>query len=268
MKKKTGLGPKIIIVILMIYLFLPFAVTFLYSIAEKWSITVLPETYTLKFYADMFTDPRFWAAIGRSIFISVAGVGLAVLVMTPVVFSVAAFSPRLESAMKIITLLPYAIPGVISAASLLQAYGGTSVPMVLVLAGAYFVLVMPLVYSGINNAMHAFDIVPVTEAARVLGASTWTTFIRIIVPGIAPGILVSTLLSFSTLFGEFVVANLLIGGSFETIQIYLYLLMKQTGHLSSAIVVIYVFIMTLICGLLMKLSGGKNEKKKVKEDVL
>ena len=78
----------------------------------------------------------------------------------------------------------------------------------------------------------------------------------------------STLLSFSTLFGEFVVANLLIGGSFETIQIYLYLLMKQTGHLSSAIVVIYVFIMTLICGLLMKLSGGKNEKKKVKEDVL
>ena len=76
MKKKTGLGPKIIIVILMVYLFLPFAVTFLYSIAEKWSITVLPETYTLKFYVDMFTDPRFWAAIGRSIFISAAGVGL------------------------------------------------------------------------------------------------------------------------------------------------------------------------------------------------
>ena len=67
------------------------------------------------------------------------GVGLmalAVLVMTPVVFAIAAFSPRLESVMKIITLLPYAIPGVISAAALLRAYGGTDLPMVLVLAGA------------------------------------------------------------------------------------------------------------------------------------
>lgn len=268
MKKRTGLGPKIIIAVLMVYLFLPFLITLLYSFAEKWNVTVMPESYTTKFYVQMFTDPRFWQAIGRSIFISAAGVALAVLVMTPVVFCVAAFSPKLESLMKIITLMPYAIPGVISAAALLRAYGGTNVPMVLVLAGAYFVLVMPLVYSGINNAMHAFDIVPVTEAARVLGASTWTTFIRIIVPGIAPGILVSTLLSFSTLFGEFVVANLLIGGSFETIQIYLYLLMKQTGHLSSAIVVIYVIIMTLICALLMKLSGGKTEKKQVKEEIL
>ena len=190
---------------------------------------------------------------------------LAVLVMTPVVFAIAAFSPKLESAMKIITLLPMPF-GVISAAALLRVYGSTDLPMVLVLAGAYFVLVMPLVYSGINNAMHAIDIVPVTEAARVLGASTWTTFLRIIVPGIAPGILVSTLLSFSTLFGEFVVANLLIGGSFETVQIYLYLIMKQTGHLSSAVVVIYVFIMTVICAAVMKLSSGKKENKQLKEE--
>ena len=180
--------------------------------------------------------------------------------MTPLVFAVSAFTPKLEAVMKIITLVPYAIPGVISAAALLRAYGGRSLPMVLVLAGAYFVLIMPLVYSGINNAMHAIDIVPITEAARVLGASTFTTFIRIIVPGIAPGILVSTLLSFSTLFGEFVVANMLIGGSFETVQIYLYLIMKQTGHLSSAVVIIYVFIMTIICVAVMKLSSGKNKK--------
>lgn len=259
--KRTGKGPKLIVAVLMIYLFLPFVITAMYSLTDKWNITVFPESWTLQYYEEMFTSARFWEAIGRSVFISVIGVSLAVLVMTPLVFAVTAFTPKLESVMKIITLLPYAIPGVISAAALLQAYGGTAIPMVAVLAGAYFVLIMPLVYSGINNAMHAIDIVPITEAARVLGASTWTTFIRIIVPGVAPGILVSTLLSFSTLFGEFVVANMLIGGSYETVQIYLYLIMKQTGHLSSAVVVIYVFIMTVICGLVMKLSGGKKPSK-------
>ena len=68
------------------------------------------------------------------------------------------------------------------------------------------------------------------------------------------------------LFGEFVVANLLIGGSFETVQIYLYLIMKQTGHLSSAVVVIYVFIMTIICAAVMKLSSGKKENMQLKEE--
>ena len=159
MKNKTGIGPKVIVGILMVYLFLPFFITLVYSLTDMWNITVLPESYTLKFYVEMFTSERFWMAIGRSIFISTVSVALAVLVMTPVVFAIAAFSPKLESAMKIITLLPYAIPGVISAAALLRAYGGTDLPMVLVLAGAYFVLVMPLVYSGINNAMHALSLI-------------------------------------------------------------------------------------------------------------
>ncbi len=258
--KKTGLGPKAIVIIMVIYLFLPFVITGMYSLASSWSNTVLPEGYTFSHYADMFASERFWMAILRSVLISVAGVALAVIIMTPLVFAVIAFTPKLESIMKALTLMPYAIPGVISATALLGTYGGSSIPMVLVLAGAYFVFIMPLMYSGVSNAMRAIDIVPVTEAARVLGASTLQTFLRVIVPGIAPGILVSTLLSFSTLFGEFVVANMLIGGSFETVQIYLYLIMKQTGHLSSAIVVIYVFIMTLICLAVIKLSGGKQAK--------
>lgn len=261
--KKTGLGPKVIVAVMMVYLFLPFVITGLYSLASKWSTTVLPEGYTFEHYYEMFTSSRFWSAMGRSVGISAVSVALAVMVMTPLVFAVIAYTPKLESMMKGLTLLPYAIPGVISAAALLGAYGGSSLPMVVVLAGAYFVLIMPLMYSGVSNAMRAIDIVPITEAARILGASTFTTFLRIIVPGIAPGILVSTLLSFSTLFGEFVVANMLIGGSFETVQIYLYLVMKQTGHLSSAVVVIYVFIMTVICMAVIKISGGRRKNEAV-----
>ena len=260
--KKRPYGPRAIIVILFIYLFLPFAVTALYSVATDWSNTLFPVGYTLKHYLDMFTSARFWMAAGRSVGVSAAAVALAVAVMTPLTFAVAAFAPKLTRLMKGLTLLPFAIPGVINATALLGTYGGTDIPMVWVLVGAYFVLVLPLIYSGIHNALTAIDIVPITEAARTLGASTITTFLRVIVPNIAPGILVSTLLGFSTLFGEFVIANLLVGGSFETVQIYLYLVMKQTGHLSSALVLIYVFILAAITAVLMKLTG-ENTKTKV-----
>lgn len=258
---RTPRGPRVILMLALIYLFLPFVISALYSFATKWSVTVLPEGYTLRYYGEMFTDQRFWLAILRSVGISLAGVGLAVLVMTPLTYAVLAFAPRLAGVLKALTLLPYAVPGVISATALLGAYGGRGIPMPAVLAGAYFVFIMPLMYSGISNAMRAIDIVPVSEAARVLGASTMRIFLRIIVPGVAPGILVSTLLSFSMLFGEFVVANMLIGGSFETVQIYLYQIMKQTGHLSSALVLIYVLIMTLICAAVIRLTGGQSTQQ-------
>lgn len=250
--------PKVVVVLTIVYLFLPFLITGLYSVATKWSTTVLPEGYTLRYYVEIFADGRFWSALVRSVGICTVSVALTVVVMTPLVYVVRAFYPKWTGLLRAVTLLPYAIPGVISATALLGAYGGRGIPMVAVLAGAYFVLLMPLLYSGISNAMDAIDIIPVSEAARVLGASTLQIFLRIIVPGVAPGILVSTLLSFSMLFGEFVVVNMLIGGSFETVQIYLYQIMKQTGHLSSALVLIYVAIIAAICVAVIRLSIGKK----------
>jgi len=41
------------------------------------------------------------------------------------------------------------------------------------------------------------------EAARALGASSWTTFWRVLFPAILPGILTGTLLTFSRALGEF-----------------------------------------------------------------
>jgi len=192
---------RIIVVLLFGYLLLPFMLTGLYSFARSWSTTVLPEGLTLRHYAQLLQDMRFWRAIGRTFSISATTVALSVLIMTPLVYSVSAFAPRLERGLRALTLVPFALPGVIISAALMRAYASAGVPLVALLCGAYFVLVMPLMYSGILNALRAIDIASVTEAAHILGASTLTAFLRVIVPGIAPGILVSTLLAFSTLFG-------------------------------------------------------------------
>ena len=125
--KKTKLGPKLIVIFLMIYLFMPFVITGVYSLTDNWSNTILPSTFTLKFYVELFSEGRFWMSILRSVFVSALSVAAAVLVMTPLVFAVCAFTPRLEAVMKMITLIPYAIPGVISAVALLRAYGGTDI---------------------------------------------------------------------------------------------------------------------------------------------
>jgi len=249
---------KIIISLLFVYLLLPFVLTGVYSIAQRWNTTLLPEGLTLRHYAQLLMDMRFWRALLRTFGISAAAVALSVMIMTPLSYAVAAFAPRFERWMRGLTLVPFALPGVITAAALMRAYAGAGIPLVALLCGAYFILIMPLMYNGILNAMRAMDIASVTDAARILGASTLTVFLRVIVPGIAPGILVSTLLSFSTLFGEFVIVNMLVGGNFETIQIYLALALSKTGHLSSAIVMIYMLLMSLFCFGLILMTGRRS----------
>jgi len=266
---KGGRGARIIVLLLFAYLLLPFLLTGLYSIAQSWNTTVLPEGLTLRHYAQLLTDMRFWRALWRTFGISAAAVALSALIMTPLVYGVAAFAPRLERTMRALTLVPFALPGVITAASLARAYAGKGIPLVALLCGAYFVLIMPLMYNGILNALRAIDIASITDAAHILGASTISAFLRVIVPGIMPGILVSTLLSFSTLFGEFVIVNMLVGGNYETIQIYLALALSKTGHLSSAIVMIYMFLMSLFCfGLILLTGRGSkiNEEDLPKDD--
>jgi putative spermidine/putrescine transport system permease protein len=109
-------------------------------------------------------------------------------------------------------------------------------------------------YQGIRNSMRTVSAPQLMEAAELLGASKATAFRKVIIPNLLPGIVVSILLSISVLFGEFVLTNLLVGGQFETIQIYLYRRLSESGHLSSAVVITYFVFILLLSGLFLRIS--------------
>ncbi|WP_103104572.1 ABC transporter permease [Brevibacillus reuszeri] len=251
-----------LITIVMIYLFIPLVATFLYSISTDWYRTILPEGYTLSWYKELFTDPRFLDAMQRTLLVCFFAICISVTVMVPTIFIVTVYFSRWERTLQGLVMLPYAIPGVVAAVGLIKLY--SSGPIVLsgsiwILIGAYFVIVLPYMYQGIRNSMRTIDAIKLVEAAELLGASRMQAFWKVIFPNILTGIIVSTLLSFSTLFGEFVLANLLVGGHYETMQIYLIRRMSESGHLTSAIVVTYFILLFALSGIVMRI--GKSSSK-------
>ena len=66
------------------------------------------------------------------------------------------------------------------------------------------------------------------------------------------------------LFGEFVMTNFLVGGRFETVQIYLKRLMDTSGHMASAIVISYFLFILIITSIAIKISKISSNKKKEK----
>jgi len=76
--------------------------------------------------------------------------------------------------------------------------------------------------------------------------SPFKAFVKVIIPNIRAGVLVAMLLTFTSAFGEYVLTNLLLGGNFETLKIYMYRLMRSNGQASSVLTTIYFIFLAFI----------------------
>ncbi|ASA25241.1 ABC transporter permease [Paenibacillus donghaensis] len=257
-RRRTGLMPRALLLGLMVYLLLPLLATGLYAFAEDWQNTLLPRSWTLQWFAEMFRDLRFLEALWTSLYLCLISVGLSLAVMLPAVFVITVYFPRWENFMKSLVVLPYAVPGVVAAVGLIRTYSSGPLDIAgtaYLLIGAYFVVILPYMYQGIRSSLLTVSAAELLNAAELLGARRRTALLNVILPNIWPGIIVSSLLSFSVLFGEFVLTNMLVGGHIQTIQVYLYKRVGESGHLASAIAISYFVLILLVSLVLMKLGG-------------
>jgi len=260
-KSKAGWTHKTFMLLLMVYLLLPLAATFLYGFAKQWQATVLPESWTLEWFRGMFQDARFLDALWTSLYLCAISVALSLAVMLPAVFVITVYLPKWETFMKGLVVLPYAVPGVVAAVGLIRAYSSGPIDIsgtAYLLIGAYFVVILPYMYQGIRNSLITVSAVELLNSAELLGAPRSRAFLTVILPNIWPGVMISTLLSFSVLFGEFVLTNMLVGGHIQTIQVYLYQRVGESGHLASAIAITYFLFILALSTVLMKLGKKMN----------
>ncbi|KQL37711.1 ABC transporter permease [Bacillus sp. FJAT-25509] len=248
---------KVIVGLLVIYLLIPLVGTFLFSIANKWDHSILPESYTLNWYIELFQDGRFFDAFQRTLFLIIITVILSISIMLPTIFIITVYFKKFEGILQAIAMLPYGIPPIVGAVGLIKLYSNgplqiAGTPWILV--GAYFITILPFMYQGIRNSLRTLNAIQLVDAAELLGATKFQAFRTVVLPNILSGILVSSLLSVALLFSEFAFANLLVGGRFETLQIYLVDKLNSSGHLTSAIVITYYLVILLLTGTVLKIS--------------
>lgn len=258
-------GGRLAITLLCVYLILPLAFTFLYSVFSSWN-EVLPAGPTLRYYVEIFHDSLFLLSIGRTILISLASVAICTVTVLLAMYVVTAYHPNCDKYLQVLCTIPYAIQGVIIAISVLSLYADAPAPLsnrILMMTATYCVVILPYMYQGIRNSLRAVNAPCLLEAAQILGADRFTAFFRIIVPNIVSGVTVSAMLSLAIVFGDFVVANTLGGNYYQTAQMYLYRALFKSGQLSSAIVIVLFLATLVISGAVFfaKNSAGPQEEK-------
>ena len=216
MKRKKKM-PYVIITLASIFLLIPFAATLIYSFTIGWT-KLFPAGWTFKYWIQAFTEPTLWPAILRGILISIPPILICNIVVILALYTSVVYYPKLEKYIQTICMIPNSLKGVTIAIPVLALYAG----------GVTFFsnrMVMLVCIYSISILLYAF--------------------IRIILPNMLAGILVSSLLALSTVFGDFAVIKIIAGNKYETVQMLLYnsrLIVLQY----QCVIVIIMFTVTLI----------------------
>jgi putative spermidine/putrescine transport system permease protein len=83
---------------------------------------------------------------------------------------------------------------------------------------AHVLIIIPWVARLVTASLASFD-PAIEEAAKNLGATPWTTFWRVTLPAIRPGIVAGALFGFVTSFGNLEMSLFLVGAGRTTLPI-------------------------------------------------
>ena len=195
----------------------------------------------------------FNQSIVNSLIVATGSLVITPLICVPAILVAHCYFPMLDRWMAGLVILPYAVPGIVLALGLLRLYSGnygivlTGTPWVLIFG--YMPLAAPLYYVPIKSNLRALRMSEIFEAGRLLGASDLAIMWRIVLPCVKQGLIIGLVMNFTLAISDFVYANLLVGGHFPTLQIFMGVLNGGSGRKLSVLITTYfivIFVVTAI----------------------
>ena len=265
--KKHRVLPRLWLLLVSLYLVVPLVLTGIYSFFGSWT-EVLPTGFTTKYYALLFANAEFWPSVAKALIICVPSILVACVVVIMALYTALIYAPRLEKYIQIFCMIPQTIQGVILAVSVLTLYAGSGTILanrVVMLAAVYSIMILPYVFNAIRNSMYAVNIRQLIEAAEILGAGKFYSFVRVVVPCMKSGVMVASLISMAVIFGDFAVIKIVAGGQWKTAMMVLYGARTQSGQVTSSIIMVLFLIMLVISAVALSLQNKDKMQQTVVE---
>ncbi len=209
--KRGVIWSWLVIIIGIIYFFLPLLATFLFSLRAKLGVL------SFKAYQNVFADPAFLRNFSASVMWALLAIVVGVVLFVPTAYWVRLKVPSLRPVVEFITLVPFVVPAIVYVFGLVRTYSHP--PLLIVdspalLVFAYTILSMPYMYRAVDTGLRSIDVRTLTEAAQSLGAGWGTILFRVIFPNIRVAILSGAFLTFAIVMGEYTLAQYLVKPAF------------------------------------------------------
>jgi putative spermidine/putrescine transport system permease protein len=218
-----------------------------------------PEGYSLKHYEDFFTNPQWQLAMKNSLIIAPIATIISVSLGTLAAIGLSQSHVPFKGTIMAILISPMIVPLIISATGMFFFYSSLGnwmentlgldkgfVGYVKVIL-AHAVLGIPFVIITVTATLVGFDR-SLTRAAANMGAGPVTTFFRVQMPLILPGVISGGLFAFITSFDEVVVVLFVGSASQKTLPWQMFIGLRE--QISPTILAVATILVVISIGLL------------------
>ena len=221
-----------------------------------------PEGYSLRWYEEFFTSLNWRGAVNNSFIIAIFSTLIATTLGTLAALGLSRRNIPFRTTIMAILISPMIVPLIISACGMFFFYSrvqlqGTHVGVIL----AHAALGTPFVVITVTATLVGFDR-SLIRAASSLGADGVTTFFKIVVPLILPGVISGALFAFITSFDEVVV--ILFVGSFEQRTIPWQMFSGIREHISPTILAVATMLVLVSIALLSTIEMLRRRSEKMR----
>lgn len=223
-----------------------------------------PEGYSVKWFAAAANNQPFINGFLLSLQVGVAATLIGLVIGVPASLALVRHRIVLGPLFNTLLLLPLVMPGIVLGTALyvfqIETEIATGLPVMGSLGGlimAHALVVIPWVVRLVTASLVGFDRT-IEEAAQNLGAGPFTTFWRVTLPSIRPGLVAAALFGFVTSFGNLEMSLFLVGPGRTTLPIailqYLEWKIDPTVAAASLIQIVLIAVAMLVTDRYVKLS--------------
>lgn len=230
------------------FIYLPIVVMVVFSFNDQRN-NYYWNGFTLEWYKVLFTESDLLQYLINSLIVAIVATLISIIVGVLGAMGLMRFEFKLKQTINSSLYIPIVIPEVVLGISLLMLYDMANFPlglMSMILAHATFCI--PFVVIIMRGRMSGMDM-SVEEASQDLGANRMTTFFRVTLPMLVPGILSSAFMSFTLSIDDVIISNFVSGPYSTTLPVKI-LSMVKVGLKPEVNALTSIMVLVLILGII------------------
>lgn len=250
MRPKTKRILSIYSILVFAFFYIPILVLMVFSFNDS-TVGTVWTGFTFEWYKKLISNKQIIDAAINSLFIATVTTVISTVLGTLAALALHRYRFPGKQAVDFLFYIPVIIPDIVVAVALLALFGLlkvelgllTIIPGHVVIATSFVMLVVFARLAGLDRS--------VEEAAKDLGANEFTTFFRVTLPLISPGVLAGALLAFTISLDEFVIAFFSSGPGSSTLPVLVYSMVRkgvspEVNALSTILILTIVIVVSVV----------------------
>lgn len=260
-KKKYPVG-KILLIMTIVFFYLPIIYMIVFSFNEGKSLTSFTG-FSLRWYEHMLESKDMMEALYTTFSVAFLATAISTVVGTISAIGLSKSKKLLRNVVEQVNNLPLMNPEIVTAIGFMLLFITFRVEKGYVtMLLAHIAFCIPYVMLSVMPKIKSLD-PNLADAAMDLGATPWQALIKVIVPQIMPGIISGSLIAFTMSIDDFIISYFVTGRGVKNLSIMVYTMSKRVNPSINAISTVVVVIITIMLVIInvTPLIAAKRAKK-------